>query len=132
MCKLKMCKLLVPLLFVLMIIGCDPLYHVNYVVRNQSSQTIYVINHNGRSEGFEIVNLTPGSIDTVYKESGVGYPKPFYEEQKKDIFKAMNFFADSTFADSSIFIPASEWNYTEAARFEGTAVLTINPSDIKK
>jgi hypothetical protein len=126
-----------PLLFLLA--GCDPIYHLNYIVQNQSQDTILVTNL--FRDTIITYTILPGKNDTVFKTDGVGYSKPVFDGQKDWMRSQLAFYVfDYADADSSRnlnlsrsqFAPNGTWNYAERNRCEGKADLIITAADLKK
>ncbi|MCX6310853.1 MAG: hypothetical protein NT084_04375 [Bacteroidetes bacterium] len=118
--------------FLFMIVGCDPLYHLNYIVNNQSEKTICIVNRGTYDTLKKIVFLKPGSCDTISRYSGVGYAKSVFQSNTGDILKDIVFFSDTIMNDSYIFLPKGKWNYSELNRCEGKAILIVKSADLKK
>lgn len=118
--------------FIFLIVGCDPLYHVHYIVKNESGKTIYFINTLEADTVLKKNFLKFGSIDTVCTHSGVGYAKPIFLEGKDAVRKGLVFFSDSSFCDSCIIVPKGIWNYSERNKCEGNANMIITSADLKK
>jgi hypothetical protein len=126
--------------FLLFLYGCDPIYHVNYVVENQSQDTILVWN---LSEDDTVIQhlICPGKQDTVFKQSGIGYSKPVFDWQKDSLRKDLAFYQFSMVnvdssrninLSSSAIFPKWKWNYSESNRCEGKAILVVTAADLKK
>lgn len=119
--------------FVLLLVlfcGCDPVYHIAYCVKNESEKTVFIVDKSNPSAK-KIIAVKPGEIDTLMDESGVGYPKPVFNENVKNLSNYYVYFSDSLLADSTMFAPKNEWKYSEKKRFEGVGELVIVNDDVK-
>ncbi len=135
MCRyanVQMKKILFPFSFIFLFVGCDPLYHVRYIVENDSGKTVYFVNTLEADTILKKNSLKFGDRDTVITDSGVGYAKPFFKEGKDAVRKGLVFFSDSSLCDSCMIVPKGIWNYTEKNRCEGNANMIITPDDLKK
>jgi hypothetical protein len=120
------------ILFVILFAGCDPIYNLNYVVTNKSGQTIWVYHEKsyGDSVALYYVLLKDGNSDTLVKNSGIGYAKPVFEENRVQVIKQMRLYIDTPFTDSTLLVPASDWTYFENRKTEGIAELIVSKNDV--
>jgi len=120
------------------LVGCDPIYHLNYIVENQSRDTLLVTGAPENCDTVITYAILPSKSDTIFKASGVGYSKPVFDEQKDWLRKGIAFYSSPPKEDSAKnwdsfqFIPSGTWNYSEKNRCEGKAILVITADDLKK
>lgn len=113
-----------------LIIGCDPAYHLQYAVVNDTGQRIYCVDKD-KSGSKAITTIEPDSAVVVYEEQGWGLGKSQFRESKPDVTKRFVIYSDSTLADSSQVIPRKGWKYYALPIDDYNARLYISPADIK-
>ncbi|HTL80627.1 MAG TPA: hypothetical protein VL651_02920 [Bacteroidia bacterium] len=107
------------------LIGCDPVYQLDYVVKNETDQTIHVVDRYDTAFPGRPFLLHPGESDTVVNASGVGYSRPVFEENKDDVWSGLIFTWDTSKCKDCMFKPKADWIYSESNRCNGNATLTI-------
>lgn len=111
--------------------GCDPAYHLQYAVVNDSGQPVYCVDKT--KKGSEaVVRVEPDSAILVYQEFGFGFGKRQFRESKSEVTNRFSVFSDSTLTDSSLIVPRKGWKYYALPIDDYNARLYIRRKDLKK
>lgn len=111
--------------------SCDPAYHLEYAVMNDTDQPVYCVDRS-KSGGSMVYRVEADSAVMVYEEAGFGFGKTQFHETKPEIEKRFVFYTDSTLADSSRITPAKGWKYYRLPLDSYNARIYIRRKDLKE
>ncbi len=104
--------------------SCDPFYKLQYCVKNQTTDTIYV-KYKNYPDSLSII--TPGSLCVLLARQGVGYAKEKYKSQEfQNWFSENSILVKKTKENSIKKNSESAWKYEGSRVHGGNAVLYIN------
>lgn len=104
--------------------SCDPYYKLQYCVKNQTTDTVYV-KYKNFPDSLSVIS--PGTLCVLHTKSGVGYAKEKYKNQE-----FQNWFADNsilvkkTKENSIKKVSECSWKYEGSRVHGGNAVLYVN------
>lgn len=124
-------KILLLTAIVFSFVACDPIYHLNYAVMNETDQPIYCVDKSKSGVG-KVVRVEPDSFIQVYFEAGIGWAKPQFRESKPEITKRFVLYTDSTLSDSTQITPRKGWKYYRLPIGGYNARLYIRRSDLRR
>jgi len=123
-------RFLVVILFSLLVLSCDPAYHLRYAVMNSSGQPIYCVDK--QAHGAQAVTrIEVDSAIQVYEESGFGRGRGQFKESRADVAARFVFYTDSTLSDSSRVIPGKGWKFHPLPIGDYNARVYIRRKDLK-
>lgn len=129
-CKLAYRYVAVALLL-LLVSGCDPVYHLRYAVLNDTRRPIYCVDKNKHGVA-AVTRVEPDSAVTVYEEAGIGFGRGQFRQSKPEVAKRFVFYSDSTCSDSTQIIPSKGWKYYRLPVDYYNARVYIREKDLQK
>lgn len=123
-------KLVFSIFILVVLVACDPAYHLTYAVVNDSPQTIYCVDRTKRGAP-AFIPIAPDSTLEVYYESGFGNGRGQFKESRADVSSRFTFYADSSLADSSRIVPDRGWKYYPLPIGDYNARIYIRNKDLK-
>lgn len=118
--------------FLLLFAGCDPLYHLNYSVKNQTGKTLYINRkNNSYYRPSPVIIIPPDSTVLVHQSTGVGFAKEKFKKESASVAAGLICFSDSVFSDSTQIMLQPGWKYHRSGFGLGNPVLVIDKKDLK-
>lgn len=112
-------KYLLLLLLSCFLLGCDPYYRIQYSLKNQTTDTVYVKYMNLPDS---LTILPPGTITFLALESGIGKAKKVYKKASYQTWFKENSILIKKQSDKTLKkISQFEWKYEK-----GNAILYLN------
>ena len=103
--------------------SCDPYYKLQYCVKNQTTDTVYV-KYMNFPDSLRVI--TPGSLCMLKTTSGVGYAKEKYKSKEfQTWFSANSILVKKTKENSIKKVSESNWKYEGSRVHGGNAVLYV-------
>ncbi len=103
--------------------GCDPYYKIQYCVKNQTSDTVYV-KYMNFPDSLKVIS--PGTLCVLKTNSGVGYAKEKYKNQEfQTWFSTNSILVKKTKENSIKKVSESAWKYEGSRVHGGNAVLYV-------
>lgn len=119
------------LILLVVFAGCDPAYHLQYAVINDSDRPVYCLDKTKKGDA-AVVRIEPDSAILVYEEFGFGFGKPQFKETRPEVANRFAVYSDSTLADSSQIVPRKGWKYYALPIDDYNARLYIRRKDLRK
>jgi hypothetical protein len=126
-----MIKTVILFFALVLLVSCDPLYHLHCSIENKSGKTLYVVSRSPGHGSSAIIVIPPDSSVRIYEETGVGFAREKFHAQAGQISDAFVYFSDSALSDSSLFVPGLEWQFHRDGLSNGNASLTIRKRDLR-
>ncbi len=102
--------------------SCDPYYKLQYSVKNQTTDTLYV-KYKNFPDSLRVIS--PGSLCVLRDRQGVGYAKEKYKSQEfQNWFSENSILVKKTKENSIKKISESQWKY-KGHRITGNAILYV-------
>lgn len=111
--------------------SCDPAYHLEYAVMNDTDRPVYCLDRT-KTGAASVIRVEADSVVMVYEEAGLGFGKIQFRETRPEIAKRFEFFSDSTLADSSRIVPSKGWKYYRLPLDSYNARVYIRRKDLQK
>lgn len=107
----------------LLFYSCDPYYKLQYCVKNQTTDTVYV-KYMNFPDSLKVI--TPGSLCVLKATSGVGYAKEKYKSKEfQTWFSANSILVKKTNENSIKKVSESSWKYEGSRVHGGNAILYV-------
>ena len=102
--------------------SCDPYYKIQYCVKNQTTDTVYV-KYKNFPDSLRVIS--PGSLCVLQSKTGVGYAKEKYKNKEfQNWFSENSILVKKTKENSIKKISESTWRY-EGRRISGSGILYV-------
>ena len=103
--------------------SCDPYYKLQFCVKNQTTDTVYV-KYMNFPDSLKVI--TPGSLCVLKATSGVGYAKEKYKSKEfQTWFSANSILVKKTKENSIKKVSESKWKYEGSRVHGGNVVLYV-------
>lgn len=107
----------------LLFYSCDPYYKLQYCLKNQTTDTLYV-KYMNFPDSLRVIS--PGSLCVLDTKEGVGYAKEKYKKQEfQNWFSANSILVKKTRENSIKKVSECSWKYEGTRVHGGNAVLYV-------